>query len=514
MPHLKLDQSLVNEARALALHISEPVIDFISDHTTVAIERATLRLIGIDGIDEEEVPLPNCIVDNAFSFLPGGILRPFVATALQNKLSPQTTAEAIAQKELILCEPPAEGDTLVAIDTEAIRLVREGVAHIRARRAERTAIIEEVSNPQAPWLYVIVATGNIYEDIVQAQAAARQGADVIAVIRSTAQSLLDYVPFGPTTEGFGGTYATQTNFKLMRSALDEVSRDVGRYIRLTNYCSGLCMPEIAAMGALERLDMMLNDALYGIIFRDINMKRTLVDQLFSRRINAAAGIIINTGEDNYLTTADAIESEHTVVASQFINERFAQIAGIPPEQMGLGHAFEIDPSTPNHLLHEIASAQLIRDLFPGYPIKYMPPTKHMSGDVFRGHVLDSFFNFVGVLTGQGIQLLGMPTEAIHTPLLQDRFLSIRSASYVFNAARDLGQQFDWREDSLIVRWAHKILREAIELLQEIDRLGLFQALEVGLFADIKRSPEGGRGLEGVIRRNDRYFNPFYEELLA
>src|SRR2546430_7034315 len=44
---------------------------------------------------------------------------------------------------------------------------------------------------------------------VQAQAAARQGADVIAVIRSTAQSLLDYVPFGPTTEGFGGTYATQ-----------------------------------------------------------------------------------------------------------------------------------------------------------------------------------------------------------------------------------------------------------------------------------------------------------------
>ena len=144
----------------------------------------------------------------------------------------------------------------------------------------------------------------------------------------------------------------------------------------------------------------------------------------------------------------------------------------------------------------------------------MPPTKHMSGDVFRGHVLDSFFNFVGVLTGQGIQLLGMPTEAIHTPLLQDRFLSIRSASYVFNAARDLGQQFNWREDSLVARWANQILREAVELLQEIDRLGLFQALEVGLFADIKRSPEGGRGLEGVIRRNEEYFNPFYEELLT
>jgi beta-lysine 5,6-aminomutase alpha subunit len=514
MPHLKLDQSLVNEARTLAQHIVEPVIDYIGVHTTVAIERTTLRLLGVDGVDKDDVPLPNRIIDSALSLLPGGILRPFIATMLQNNLDVQATADSIGRGELSLCEVPTENEFLTTIDAEATRLVREGVARVRVRRAERSALAEELSNPPTPWLYVIVATGNIYEDIVQAQAAARQGADVIAVIRSTAQSLLDYVPYGPTTEGFGGTYATQANFKLMRAALDETSREVGRYVRLTNYCSGLCMPEIAAMGALERLDMMLNDALYDIIFRDINMKRTLVDQLFSRRINAAAGIIINTGEDNYLTTADAREAEHTVVASQFINERFAQIAGIPPEQMGLGHAFEIDPSTPNHLLYEIASAQLIRDLFPDKPIKYMPPTRHMDGNIFQAHVLDNLFNLVGVLTSQGIQLLGMPTEAIHTPLLQDRFLSIRSALYVFNAARNLGEQFEWREESLVAHFASQILREAVELLREIDRLGLFKGLEAGLFADIKRSPEGGRGLDGVIKHNENYFNPFYEELLA
>ncbi len=78
------------------------------------------------------------------------------------------------------------------------------------------------------------------------------------------------------------------------------------------------------MGALERLDMMLNDALYGIIFRDINPLRTLIDQNFSRRINAVAGVVINTGEDNYLTTADAVEQAPAVLASQFINERLAQ----------------------------------------------------------------------------------------------------------------------------------------------------------------------------------------------
>lgn len=30
----------------------------------------------------------------------------------------------------------------------------------------------------------------------------------------------------------------------------------------------------------------------------------------------------------------------------------------------------------------------------------------MTGNIFHGHELDSFFNLVGVLTGQGIQLLG------------------------------------------------------------------------------------------------------------
>ena len=78
--------------------------------------------------------------------------------------------------------------------------------------------------PRKPWIYLIVATGDIYEDIPQAQAAAREGADVIAVIRSTGQSLLDFVPEGATREGFAGTYATQENFRLMRAALDETSR--------------------------------------------------------------------------------------------------------------------------------------------------------------------------------------------------------------------------------------------------------------------------------------------------
>ena len=196
---------MVKEARVLAQHIVEPVIEYISQHTTVAIERTTLRLIGVDGVDTDDVPLPNRIVDSASSLLSRGILRPFVAIMLQNKLDVQATAAAIGRGELFLHEVRNENGFLAAVDAEALRLVREGVERIRARRAERTAMVQALRNPPTPWLYVIVATGNIYEDIVQAQAAARQGADVIAVIRSTAQSLLDSCTFTvPPQRALGG----------------------------------------------------------------------------------------------------------------------------------------------------------------------------------------------------------------------------------------------------------------------------------------------------------------------
>ena len=319
---------------------------------------------------------------------------------------------------------------------------------------------------------------------------------------------MDYVPYGVTTEGFGGTYATQANFKIMREAMDKVGEELGRYIRVCNYCSGLCMPEIAIMGAFEGLDVMLNDALYGILFRDINMQRTLIDQYMSRIINGFAGVIINTGEDNYLTTADAVEAAHTVLASDLINEQLALLAGLPEEQMGLGHAFEMDPMLENGFLFELAQAQMAREIFPKAPLKYMPPTKFMTGNIFRGHLQDALFNMIGIWTNQGLQLLGMPTEAIHTPFMSDRFLSIENAKYIFNNMKSIGDEMEFKEGGIIRNRAKEVLDNAIALLEQMTSEGLFNALEKGIFGDVKRSRVGGKGLDGVVDKGANYMNPF------
>jgi beta-lysine 5,6-aminomutase alpha subunit len=511
---LNLDPQKIENSRNSARKIAEETQKFIEKHTTVSVERTVVRLLGVDGVNEIDEPLPNVLVNNIKD---GGGLQQGAAfwvgnAMVQKKLTPQEIAEEINKGELDITKVPIAD--IYDIKQAVNGIAKEAVDKIKANREKRDDYLENLGEGSKPYLYVIVATGNIYEDIEQAKAAAHQGADIVAVIRTTAQSLLDYVPYGATSEGFGGTYATQENFRLMRKALDEVGEEVGKYIRLCNYCSGLCMPEIAAMGALERLDVMLNDALYGILFRDINMQRTLVDQFFSRLINGYAGIIINTGEDNYLTTADAVEEAHTVLASQFINEQFALLAGLKEEQMGLGHAFEMNPKLENGFLLELAQAQMAREIFPNAPLKYMPPTKFMTGDIFKGHVQDAMFNLVSIWTNQAIQLLGMPTEAIHTPHLQDRMLSIENAQYIFNNAKNIGDEIEFKKDGMIQKRAQQVLDEAEKMLKDIEREGIFKTIEQGKFGGVKRTFTGGKGLEGVFEKDAAYYNPFIEMMLG
>jgi len=516
MAQLFVEPEKIARARELARSAALGVQAFIDKHTTVSIERTVLRLLGISGAGTRGAPLANLMVDRLRD---AGVLQKGAAYWLGRALKAAPGKDPLHAIERAAAHPdklpPLSPQEEAQLRDEMRGEARSAVRELRERieqRKQLKASLRVGSFEKAPWKYVIVASGNIYDDVEQARAAAQLGADVIAVIRSTAQSLLDYVPHGATTEGFGGTYATQENFRIMREALDAESRKLGRYVHLTNYSSGLCMPEIAFMAAYERLDMLLNDAMYGILFRDINMKRTFCDQYFSRRICAFAEIIINTGEDNYITTADADEAAHTVIASQLVNESFAHQAGMKDELIGFGHSFEIDPAREDTLLREFAMAMMVRELFPRSPIKYMPPTKHKEGDIFFSHAYDVMSDLVAITTRQGIQLLGMMTEAMHNPFLMDRYVALKSASYLYRAARHLGDEITFKPDGIVAKRQREVFDEALHLLEEVAKDGMMAAIGKARFGDTARTPEGGKGLEGVVEKAADYFNPFLEIL--
>jgi beta-lysine 5,6-aminomutase alpha subunit len=512
---LGLDPGVVKACRAAAKKIAEGVGEQIAGRTTVSVERSVTRLLGVDGANDLEAPLPNVLVDHVHEH--GGLDRGvgyWLGNAmLQTGRTPQQIAEAVnaGKLDLTTLELAEEGAIRERVVTETGQRLKEISERFKKRQAMRKRLEDSSrSAPPTPLRYVLTATGDVYEDVVHAKAVAQAGGDIVAVIRSTAQSLLDYVPFGPTTEGYGGTFATQANFRIMREAMDEWSELHGRYIRLSSFCSGLCMSEIAAMGAWEGFDNMVNDALYGILYRDINIVRGLIDQSVSRMINGHFGVVINTGEDNYLRTADAVEAAPSVTASQFINHQLALASGVPDAQIALGDAFEIDVPVRNGLLYEWAQAQLTRELFPDCPVKYMPPTRHMDGNLFRTHAADTLFNLVTVATGQGIQTIGVPTEGIFTPHIHDRVLGLQNVDYVFNAAADLGEEIEFKRGGIIQTRAQDVLAGAHQLLERIADVGLFKAIEDASFGDVSRKLDEGRGIEGIVETDEGYFNPVVE----
>ncbi|MCJ7689585.1 MAG: lysine 5,6-aminomutase subunit alpha, partial [Clostridiaceae bacterium] len=202
---LNLNWTVVEKARQSAKNIAKDTQEFIDIHTTVTVERTVCRLLGIDGVDEAGVPIPNVVVDNIKNgngLALGASM--FIGNAmLETGLSPQEISEKVAKGEMDLTKLPMhdEFEIKMAVD----KVAKAMVTKISENRGKRESYLEKFGDKSGPLLYAIVATGNIHEDITQALAAAKQGADVIAVIRSTGQSLLDFVPYGATTEGTGGT---------------------------------------------------------------------------------------------------------------------------------------------------------------------------------------------------------------------------------------------------------------------------------------------------------------------
>jgi beta-lysine 5,6-aminomutase alpha subunit len=67
---------------------------------------------------------------------------------------------------------------------------------------------------------------------------------------------------------------------------------------------------------------------------------------------------------------------------------------------------------------------------------------------------------------------------------------------------------------MIVRRGNEVLDETLAFLTRVAETGLFDAVAQGMFADVKRPPEGGKGLEDVVEKGADYLNPFDDFLTA
>src|SRR3954463_6147558 len=174
---LQLDPTLVARARELAARAAQPVVDLAHRHTTVSVERAVLRLAGLTGTDpvtgegraQDQVPWVNRVsapVRQQVGLGSGVALPVWHALASGTAPSLQSLAEQVGRGTARF-ESPADPERARAAARDA---VAAGLARVDANRRRREELIAAHGDPpRRPWIYLIVATGDIHEDIPQAQ---------------------------------------------------------------------------------------------------------------------------------------------------------------------------------------------------------------------------------------------------------------------------------------------------------------------------------------------------------
>ena len=135
---LALSEERIARARELAERIVAPVGEFVDAHTTVTVERATLRLAGADLADADGVPVPNLVVDQLKGRLEQGALLPYVNALVKTGETVEGLNRRIAGG-LNIAELPM-GDR-GALEIKAQELVEAFATRVKANRAHREAKI-------------------------------------------------------------------------------------------------------------------------------------------------------------------------------------------------------------------------------------------------------------------------------------------------------------------------------------------------------------------------------------
>ena len=187
-----MDTQKVARCRELAAAVADDVQGYIDRHTSVGAERTILRSYGVDGLDDRGAPLVNVAVERyqREGLLGRGISYFLGRALLAGADDVQDAAERLAFGPEV--DRGEGGPDVAAVRAALEPHAKAALARVDAAKAQREARKAAISPGPTPHKYVIVATGNIYDDAVQAKAAAHAGADVVAVIRATSQSLLDY----------------------------------------------------------------------------------------------------------------------------------------------------------------------------------------------------------------------------------------------------------------------------------------------------------------------------------
>jgi beta-lysine 5,6-aminomutase alpha subunit len=139
---LDLDPVTVRKARSLARTAGRPIVNLAKQHTTVSVERATLRLAGLQGADADGIPWANRLLDAVRGDvgIEHGSALPVWDALVRGEADDLAVLAQKASAGSVRFRLP-EGRDLTRARAAANQQVGAGVRRVDARRRERDRLV-------------------------------------------------------------------------------------------------------------------------------------------------------------------------------------------------------------------------------------------------------------------------------------------------------------------------------------------------------------------------------------
>jgi len=348
--------ALAGRVRELAGEIGDSLAEQAAATTTVAIERAVLRLCGVSGLSHLGRPLALDVVERYLAPEPRrlsrGIGLPFAVAALEYELEPQQLALEVADGHVDL---GLEGELLgdagrrAAAERTVATWLATAFARFDMNRTARHELIDLLGNPDEPWLGAELRAFEASEAATEAGVYVSGGADLLRVrvprdseLRRGLSEATDEDDW-PIGENAPAPAGSQRGLTSLRAYLDEIAARENRYIRLATHRSGLAAPEHAVVAGFERVDAVFSDPMDAVFGLGVDARRAFADHAFAQRLLARAGATLVLGGGPFVAPelARGADVEPSTIAGralamQAISLAFAIENGLHPQRVVLG----------------------------------------------------------------------------------------------------------------------------------------------------------------------------------
>jgi len=200
----------------------------------------------------------------------------------------------------------------------------------------------------------------------------------VSVTRSTAQSLLEYVPTDRRPRATAGrSPRRRTSASCARRSISGVST---RALRAAGRALLGCGMERVRDDRRWRAGQLVNDALYGSSTR--HQHAAQADRpARSRMINGLLGIVINTGETTTCARPTRWRPPPSVTASQ-LSTTVSRSTAAWARSRSARRRVRDRPADEERPAFTSGPRRSSRASCSPLPVKYMPPTRHMDGNLF------------------------------------------------------------------------------------------------------------------------------------